>query len=343
MTRCPVLHGNYCKHSELSWKGDFNTKMAQDTQRTELVPDISYDHDGVSTIRISTADKKGSIVKNKPDSVQYSRPATGYINSGYVGVTDSVRSRQGVVPKHDTPGEIIEPVLVRERPRGVEIVPVKPVYEYRLQSPPRVVPRQAELYRRQTSNDSTSTSTTDKRNGEDSVTGSTQSLNNSSILKKSGDKRRQNQLKRISWNQNVKIREGGSEGDKVSVTELQEVDHEYNPLDNPKDEMFHRLIPPDSPLEPIEETRDSTDALSKERASLSTPNGSIHSLEDDPPPSPRHVLPFGADQFPERESTQVKEEESRKWCMRLIICLLIFLLTLAIIGIIVMGLLYAWR
>ena len=310
--------------------------MADTSANNGIIPEISYD-DGVSTIRINTLDKKGHILTDQPGGVQYTPPLpsqTGYANAAFINDSDV----SSVLGNHVAKGDIIEPVLVREKPDGDEIIPIRGMYDYSQHHPP-IVPQEADTYRPDPAGMNSVRVENLRSNASDlglppNDTTSVLSTTNS-ILKKSGGKKRPFQQKKISWNENVKIREPENKN-KVTVAELQKEDHEYNPIDDPKEEVFHRAVPPENDV-----AKDIPVALPASATTLpsSPPNGGIE-LSEDPPPSPRHVHPFGAEDFGERDS---KDDANNKWCMRIAICILIFLLTFAVIGLVVLGLVYAWR
>ena len=325
--------------------------MAESSNSNGAIPEISYD-DGVSTIRISTVDRKGHILSDQPGSVQYSGPQqpappqTGYVNVGYINANNDASSsgvkqvKPEIIANHLNKGDIIEPVLVREKPDGDEIIQIRPLYNYQEHHPP-IVPQEADIYRPPDVNWNNN-KIEDFRSSMSDIGDVSSVISSTSILKKSGDPRRKLQQKKISWNENVKVREPENKN-KVSMAELQKEDHVYNPIDNPREEVFHREIPPE--LNGNNGSSDIPDSMPP--ASVTTfppyspPNGGIHQDEESPP-SPRRVHPYGAEHFGERDGRS-KEEENNKWCMRITIVVLIFLLTFAVIGCIVLGLLYAWR
>ncbi len=307
-----------------------------------VIPDISYD-DGVSTIRISSTDRKGHILRDQPGAVHYSSgiPSEGYVNSGYVKSNKRIS------------GEVIGPVLVRDQPDGEEIVQVQPVSDFQDYRPPPIVPQKADLYCPPAPRDvsSSQNARTVARDSNDNVLDDLarpnavlpENNNAGSILKKTGDKRKALQQRKISWNENVKIREPESKN-KVTVTELQKENHEYNPLEEPRQEGYPREAGEENALGAIAEEDNFTDVTDIE-SSVQEPNGGIdlHREVESNPPSPRHVPPYGAEHFGERETRRKYGDGHSKWCMRVTICVLIFLLTFAIIGVIVLGLLYTWR
>ena len=311
--------------------------MADNSGSNGVVPDISYD-DGVSTIRINSLDKKKHILGDQPGSVQYSPPPpppppqTGYVNAGYVNDGEVSSILGNAVAK----GEIIEPVLVRERPDGDEIITTSHMYDYS-QFHPKIVPQEATIYRpNQAGTNSVKVRSSNSDIGH-SLHDSTSVLSSTnSILKKSGGGRRSLQQKKISWNENVRIRESEDE-DNVLVTELQKEDHEYNPINEPREEVFRRDVPSENGI---------TDGIQDSQPPNATtftpspPNGGIEHSEQSRA-SPRRVHPYGAEHFGERDDR--KDDENNKWCMRITVCVLIFLLTFAVIGLVVLGLVYAWR
>ena len=168
-------------------------------------------------------------------------------------------------------------------------------------------------------------------------------VSKASILKKSEDndgRKRSVLNKKIKWNENVQITEQDSK--EIQIGELQQEDHEFNPLDEPKTEVYQTHLP--NGTNGIENNHQ-TDT--SDYSSIGPANGRVpHDYDDIRERRERdsrragHLPPYGSDYY---ERGHRRRDMESKWCMRITVIVLMFLLTFAAIGLIVLGLMYAWR